>query len=419
MKDLKKPFDEAEARAQILLKTLDVLTGGDNKLHFESKEVQTVLEMLKKIGIDFTKADEIAEDFGADLAAIDMKKLLLGDEFDANTAKLQVYEKQLNKFLDEVLDKKNRPEGPTLLDKNQIEAYVKGIKDAKDAIESFEDERNMKFLRAMSDAFGDIDTQIEVVNGALQAAERTLRNIGMEEGASEKFLKWARYVESLRAELDQLEASKSIKFFEDMTNALKDGGYYLELLNAKIAKLRTELERMSGKRMGNEEEYIKKAKELEAMQNRADAIKILQDSLADFFSMTREDMQNFDEFVRNWAKSLVQSFQRMVAEMLAQKIIGAIFGGVANVATGGGFGAAASFFNFSPGFKKAKGGIIPSGYPNDTYPALLSSGEAVLPTSLMNKLGKNKPFEGEVRFEIEGDRLVGILKKKSKQNSLY
>ena len=27
----------------------------------------------------------------------------------------------------------------------------------------------------------------------------------------------------------------------------------------------------------------------------------------------------------------------------------------------------------------AKGGIIPSGYPNDTFPARLSSGEAVVP----------------------------------------
>jgi TP901 family phage tail tape measure protein len=68
--------------------------------------------------------------------------------------------------------------------------------------------------------------------------------------------------------------------------------------------------------------------------------------------------------------------------------------------------------------KMAGGGIVPPGYPGDTFPALLTSGEKVIPLDRMEKQTLN--LEGaEVRFEIEGDRLVGILKKQLKKSSIY
>jgi hypothetical protein len=72
--------------------------------------------------------------------------------------------------------------------------------------------------------------------------------------------------------------------------------------------------------------------------------------------------------------------------------------------------------------KMAGGGIIPPGYPNDTFPAMLSSGEMVIPKMNVPKFSTER-FEGEesgeVRFEIEGDRLVGILKKQGKKLAIY
>jgi hypothetical protein len=416
MKDIKKPFDAAEESAQILLKTLDDLTGGDIKLHYEDANVQKVIGMLKNLGIDFTKADEIAEDFAATLASIDMKKMLLGDEFDADTEKLKVYEKQLEKFLEEILDKTKRPDGPSIFDKQQVDEYVKGINTAKQAIEDFTDAQNIKFLHAMAQAFGDIDSQIEVVNGALQSAERKLRNMGMKDGVNEDFLKQAEYVKALRIQLDDLTSSKDIVFFADMAQALQDGNYYLDFLNANISKLKTELERLSASRLGDQENFIKKAKELEGMQHSADAIKILQDGISEFFQASQEDMQNFGDFFESWARSIVQAFQKMVADIIAKKIIFAII----SKATAGVGGKAAGALRNTSIQGLATGGVIPAGFPNDSYPAALTSGEGVLPVHIMKKLSRSSEFEGgEVRFEIEGDRLVGILKKKMKQNSLY
>jgi hypothetical protein len=70
------------------------------------------------------------------------------------------------------------------------------------------------------------------------------------------------------------------------------------------------------------------------------------------------------------------------------------------------------------GSKMKEGGIIPTGYPNDTFPALLTSGEKVIPLDRMEKQTWNSEG-GEVRFEIEGDRLVGILRKQKKKSLIY
>ena len=47
----------------------------------------------------------------------------------------------------------------------------------------------------------------------------------------------------------------------------------------------------------------------------------------------------------------------------------------------------------------AEGGVVPAGYPRDTYPALLSSGEMVVPP---NKLPEFENREMEVKVVVEG-----------------
>ena len=65
--------------------------------------------------------------------------------------------------------------------------------------------------------------------------------------------------------------------------------------------------------------------------------------------------------------------------------------------------------------KMAEGGIVPPGYPKDTYPALLTSGEKVIPA----RASRQEQISGEVVFRIEGTELVGVLKKQMSLDSNY
>lgn len=69
--------------------------------------------------------------------------------------------------------------------------------------------------------------------------------------------------------------------------------------------------------------------------------------------------------------------------------------------------------------KLAKGGIIPSGFPNDSYPALLSSNEAVIPLDKIQRRSLLDDEEGEVVFRLGQDELYGLLKKKMKRTTIY
>lgn len=69
--------------------------------------------------------------------------------------------------------------------------------------------------------------------------------------------------------------------------------------------------------------------------------------------------------------------------------------------------------------KLAEGGIVPPGYPNDSYPALLSSNEAVIPLDRIQRKGIFDETDGEVVFRIGQDELYGILKKKMKRTTIY
>ena len=67
-----------------------------------------------------------------------------------------------------------------------------------------------------------------------------------------------------------------------------------------------------------------------------------------------------------------------------------------------------------------EGGVVPPGYPNDNYPALLSSGERVTPpeklpiSSNSNRLGNQN-----VKFIIEKDQLVGVLEMYNNQKNNF
>lgn len=115
------------------------------------------------------------------------------------------------------------------------------------------------------------------------------------------------------------------------------------------------------------------------------------------------------EFIKGEAKfsdvatSLIQEIIKVVAGYLTESVAasfagGASAGGPAAAFTGAAAAAAAlSMFGAIVPALMAKGGVVPSGFQGDTYPALLSSGETVLPAP-----HKLDAMAGTQRVIIEG-----------------
>lgn len=115
------------------------------------------------------------------------------------------------------------------------------------------------------------------------------------------------------------------------------------------------------------------------------------------------------EFIKGEAKfsdvatSLIQEIIKVVAGYLTETVAasfagGASAGGPAAAFTGAAAAAAAlSMFGAIVPALMAKGGVVPSGFQGDTYPALLSSGETVLPAP-----HRLDAMSGSQRIIIEG-----------------
>jgi hypothetical protein len=65
----------------------------------------------------------------------------------------------------------------------------------------------------------------------------------------------------------------------------------------------------------------------------------------------------------------------------------------------------------------AQGGIVPPGYPNDTYPARLSSGEMVIPAKKLPELQSKEIYVTMPKgtWEVEGRKLKYIIDEENRR----
>jgi TP901 family phage tail tape measure protein len=177
-----------------------------------------------------------------------------------------------------------------------------------------------------------------------------------------------------------------------------------------------------------QEEFSKLMSEMEKtqdvfdkMESRKDMWNTLTGAITSFLSPTMEDLKHFDQFLKSWVASVIQSFERLVAEIVAKKLVKVIMNLVSMGSLGaqlGNVGSTANLLIRTLGKGFAQGGTVPGGYPNDTYPALLSSGETVLPKGLNIAGTQHLQFE-PVEIVIKDNTLTGFLKKANTRKSLY
>jgi len=141
----------------------------------------------------------------------------------------------------------------------------------------------------------------------------------------------------------------------------------------------------------------------------------------DFFTTLVEGGKNaFGQF----AKTLGQTVKKIIADLLSAIAVAAVLALVLGPILGGGT-FASQFGTLLKGgggigalvagaFGLAEGGIIPPGYPNDTYLARLSSGEAVIPLNRLNSMLDSGGGQMVADTVIRGEDIVLSYNRASK-----
>jgi hypothetical protein len=125
------------------------------------------------------------------------------------------------------------------------------------------------------------------------------------------------------------------------------------------------------------------------------------------------------------AKKLLGEVVKIIAGYLSESVAASFAGGASTGGPAAPFtGAAAAatalalFGSLVPALL-ASGGVVPSGFPGDTYPAMLSSGETVLPSphKLQGMFSNSMTLQGE--FKIKGSDLVYVVNKETSKLTRY
>lgn len=387
-------FDYTGEVAKIYQRGLEAILETTENLN--SPRFKKFFEEFQKAQISMGSLTHEAQNLKRELTAIldmnQMKEFSFGVDFDLYSANVQAYESAINDLLEQIqkareknplfaFDIKNNP--AMIVAISLLQQLQAGYKAAKEAMQNFEDQKVLNFVNAQASAFGGMENQLEVLNAQLQIAERRLRTIGEEEGFSDNFKRQAERVNTLRKEVKALKDQIDLTFEFDKFKAFQDTTSYIGLLNVQIDILMERMKELSMMGQGDTELFKDYARAVESLELTQGAVDSLTNALADLFSVTQDDFKSFGDFLSSWVRSITRSLQQVLAEFLAKKIMGALlasFGGMMNntkvIAVG------SNIINESGGpivKGLAKGGMIPPGYPNDSFPAMLTSGEVVIP----------------------------------------
>lgn len=422
---LGKPFELAEEKASLFLSTIQTFAGKDLGFDYASTQIKTLVEWIKELNVDMSSLKKITDEYKSSLAGIELKESLLGPTFDADTERLNTYQKHIEDII-EVL-KTTKSADVMLTGKKEIEDTLRLMEETKKRIEATTDRNTLALLQAEADAFGTIAGRVEVLNYAIQAEERSLKSMlktFVEGSKTGEIVTWEQIVETTKRIQDMKAAyvdaqnAMDTQFLKDMDNALGSAATGSALLSQRIDDLNDKLKFLSENNQGATEEFKLLAEQMQNLTIAQTAIDMLAGAFNDLFQGILEGGKSMGDILKGILRNILSEILAVLARLIAMKIIMAIINPAGAAASGIGLG------NLLPsialpggGAFAAKGGIVPSGYPNDTFPAMLSSGEAIIPLDRLQS--QPSILEGEVTFEIEGDRLVGILKKQGKKNSLY
>lgn len=166
--------------------------------------------------------------------------------------------------------------------------------------------------------------------------------------------------------------------------------------------------------------YITKLNELTTAQLKAtEAQRFGNIAAKEFDSALNSNIDSAKSFGDAMRQAVINTIAAYIAEAITANVAKAVekstsWWGAILAGAAAGAATKALFSSIVPKF--AEGGRVPQGYPNDTYPALLTSGEIVTPANQVPSV--QTTLKGDVVFRISGYELLGLLQKQSQKNKI-
>lgn len=401
-KDLGIEFDYLGGKTELLKSTLkDLAKSGTLGSTFG----KGIIEQLKQLPTNLYEVTKLIKDLDEDFDFL-FEKSKIDVDFDVNAAAIDLLEDARDSLIRFKLELKDTdvlvtPFGAAIpvvdiIDK-KIELLTNDIKLFSAEQQRLIDTKTLSLLNAEADAFGTMSGKVDVLTYQLQAAKRNLRELLQEQLnpksnqiISDEMIKNAvENIQKVKYALQELESAIDIKYYEDMYNAWGSSANALALLDANISAIESKLRALSEQGLENTFAFKMLTDRLKELQAVSYVVDTLSNAFGELVDALITGSETAADVLKRMVTQMISDLIKLVVKMAALKIIMTILFPEMSAAqtTAAAFAGAAGIPKF------AGGGIIPPGYPNDTYPALLSSGEMVLPKNIvtnLNRLSKQK-----------------------------
>lgn len=419
--DVEREFNMLEVLAAVLGDSFDLAGSKADVLEGKLKEIANttggeVTPEIQKLNEDLRTQEKIkvSDSITKGLAEIALKASYLGDQYDAAAAKVKLYESAANNAIE------------TSRGLEDVSGYMREIQQAK--IQGIWDDYNKGVKEAnalhfvMQDTMTNLNTRISLQTALIEKLTKEYGAFSIE-------------VAKAKNDLDAMFDQKSmVSMAQSLTDIANEAALVGETFNEAAAQAevykKAFLEAAASNKYTTEELAAMKQQYLEAKEAgdmfsaNMQAQTMLAQGLVNAFNDFGAALANGEDPAKAFALAMMDALQNVINMYLMMAIAGQIasaskWGMIGLAIAAAAIGAVKALFASSTA-GLAQGGIIPGGYSNDTFPAMLSSNEAVIPLNRLKSIVgiEDRQMGNEVTFRIDGTTLVGVLDRQGRKTRL-
>jgi TP901 family phage tail tape measure protein len=384
-----------------------------------TKFAQDLIQMLEKMPPNVYSVSSALDNLKKSFSGVDLEVEILGPNVEGTEKKIKILEDTIQDIVKATKEMQNL-DSATLGDlgfkdfnlgnvkvidwiKSSLKDLNEQLKEYQSTYADEEFKRSQTLLESQASVYGTLNNKMEVVSREISYLERKLYQASTAMAVNkEEVSKYADQLTKAKLKMAELQSASDVTHFQALYNAFGGLSNASGLLSAKLDLAREKFFLLSElteagvpgasaqleTATGDLKSLLQQAEQMERLEA---VYQSLGNAIADFAFQVGKSFGGAEEGVSGIVDTLLQSGQQIISMLLAQAAAAVLAGetikgmGLPGLIAGAvGIGVLSSIWesaksNMSDVAKLAKGGVVPDGFPNDTYPALLTSGEMVIP----------------------------------------